>query len=78
LIPPWAHTEWDRFTGTTENTLTEAPSSASFIVAANPAKPPPTTITSNGDDAIPKYPGSVRYHRKSVFFDLLSIKCQER
>src|SRR5215470_9450452 len=42
LIPPWAHTECERFTGTTENRSTAMPPSAIFIAADNPARPPPT------------------------------------
>src|SRR3954465_12491440 len=45
LIPPCAQTECDRFTGTIENRSTLTPSSASLIVQASPARPPPTTIT---------------------------------
>src|SRR3954469_18223608 len=45
LIPPCAQTECDRFTGTIENRSTLTPSSASLIVQASPANPPPTTIT---------------------------------
>src|SRR5258707_12038651 len=42
-MPPWAQTECERFTGTTENRSTECPASAIFIAAASPARPPPTT-----------------------------------
>src|ERR671915_546432 len=45
LIPPCAQTECDRFTGTIENRSTVTPSSASLMVQASPASPPPTTIT---------------------------------
>ena len=45
LIPPWAQTEWERFTGWNEIRSTLVPSSAIFIVAASPASPPPMTIT---------------------------------
>src|ERR1700722_13138918 len=44
LMPPCAHTECDRFTGTIENRSTVAPISAILITAASPASPPPTTI----------------------------------
>src|SRR5262249_60484745 len=44
LIPPCAHTECDRFTGTMENRSTLPPASAILITAANPASPPPTTM----------------------------------
>src|SRR5271169_4241305 len=44
LIPPCAHTECDRFTGTMENRSTLAPISAILITAASPASPPPTTM----------------------------------
>src|SRR4029434_11110553 len=43
LIPPCAHTECERFTGTTEKRSTLWPASAIFIAAAQPASPPPTT-----------------------------------
>src|SRR5882757_7057891 len=45
LMPPCAQTECDRLTGTIEKRSTVTPSSASLIVAASPANPPPTTIT---------------------------------
>src|SRR5262245_66447753 len=45
LIPPCAQTEWLRFTGTIEKRSTLTPSSASLIVHASPASPPPTTMT---------------------------------
>src|SRR5690348_17083974 len=45
LIPPCAQTECDRFTGTIEKRSTLTPSSASLIVQARPANPPPTTMT---------------------------------
>src|SRR6266566_4071838 len=44
LMPPCAHTEWERFTGTIENRSTSPPISAILMTAARPAKPPPTTI----------------------------------
>src|SRR5512147_1287530 len=44
LMPPCAHTEWERFTGTKEMRLTSWPASASLIVAISPARPPPTTM----------------------------------
>ncbi len=44
LMPPWAQTEWERLTGTMENSLTGTFASAALIVAIRPAKPPPTTI----------------------------------
>ncbi len=44
LMPPCAQTEWERFTGTSENRSTPTPSSAALIVAIKPASPPPTTI----------------------------------
>src|ERR1700693_2251838 len=43
-MPPWAHTECDRFTGTIENKSTCAPISAILMTADNPASPPPITI----------------------------------
>src|SRR5579863_4503080 len=44
LMPPCAHTECDRFTGTMENRSTEPPASAILMTAASPASPPPTTM----------------------------------
>src|SRR6202020_2361855 len=44
LMPPWAHTECERFTGTIENRSTSPPISAILMTAAKPASPPPTTI----------------------------------
>src|SRR5215470_18359554 len=44
LIPPCAHTECDRFTGTMENRSTWPPISAILMTAASPARPPPTTM----------------------------------
>src|SRR5882672_557453 len=44
LIPPCAHTECERFTGTMENRSTSPPISAILMTAAKPARPPPTTI----------------------------------
>src|SRR6266850_226737 len=44
LIPPCAHTEWERFTGTMENRSTCPPFSAILMTAAKPARPPPTTM----------------------------------
>src|SRR5690606_40554599 len=44
LIPPCAHTEWDRLTGTIENKSTEEPASATLIAAIRPARPPPTIV----------------------------------
>src|SRR4029079_17356965 len=41
-MPPWAQTEWERFTGTTETRSTACPASAIRIAAARPARPPPT------------------------------------
>jgi hypothetical protein len=43
-MPPCAHTECDRFTGTIENKSTLPPASAILMTAANPASPPPTTM----------------------------------
>src|SRR5579862_7807604 len=51
LMPPCAHTEWERLTGTIENRSTWPPASAILITAASPARPPPTTMIL-GDDAI--------------------------
>src|SRR5215470_5697309 len=44
LIPPCAHTECERFTGTMENRSTCPPASAILMTAASPASPPPTTM----------------------------------
>src|SRR5271157_1436998 len=44
LIPPCAHTLWERLTGTIENRSTTPPASAILITAASPARPPPTTM----------------------------------
>src|SRR3979490_531492 len=44
LMPPWAHTECERFTGTIEKRSTLAPISAILMTAESPARPPPTTI----------------------------------
>src|ERR1051325_11473282 len=45
LMPPWAQTECDRFTGTTEKSITLPPFSATRIAAIRPASPPPTMMT---------------------------------
>src|SRR5258707_7852806 len=44
LMPPCAHTECERLTGTMENRSTLPPASAILITADRPARPPPTTI----------------------------------
>src|SRR5271165_4619388 len=44
LMPPCAHTEWERFTGTMENRSTSPPISAILMTAERPAKPPPITM----------------------------------
>src|ERR1700738_1941963 len=44
LMPPCAHTEWERFTGTIEKRSTFAPISAILMTAESPARPPPMTI----------------------------------
>src|SRR6185437_1206484 len=44
LMPPCAHTECERFTGTMENRSTFPPASAILITAESPASPPPTTM----------------------------------
>src|ERR1700746_498788 len=44
LIPPCAHTECERFTGTIENRSTLPPISTILMTAARPASPPPTTM----------------------------------
>src|SRR5215813_7191787 len=49
LIPPCAHTECDRFTGTIEKRSTLPPASAILMTAASPASPPPTTMILGAD-----------------------------
>ena len=44
LMPPCAHTECERFTGTIENRSTLPPISAILMTADKPASPPPTTM----------------------------------
>src|SRR5581483_6676885 len=44
FIPPCAHTECERLTGTMENRSTCPPISATLMTAAKPASPPPTTM----------------------------------
>src|ERR1700758_976849 len=44
LMPPCAHTECERFTGTIENRSHSPPISAILMTAASPANPPPTTM----------------------------------
>src|SRR5215831_8013175 len=44
LMPPCAHTECERRQGTNEKTSTSCPASASLMMAASPARPPPTTM----------------------------------
>src|ERR1051325_1669746 len=43
LMPPCAHTECERRHGTNEKTSTSWPDSASLMMVASPARPPPTT-----------------------------------
>src|SRR5580693_7995562 len=43
-MPPCAHTECERFTGTIEKRSTLAPISAILMTAESPARPPPITI----------------------------------
>ena len=45
LMPPWAQTLCERLTGVRLIRSTATPASASFIAAARPASPPPTTNT---------------------------------
>src|SRR5688572_24192894 len=45
LMPPWAHTLCERFTGTIEIRSTSTFISASFTAVESPASPPPTMIT---------------------------------
>ncbi len=45
LIPPWAQTEWERFTSNREKSSTAIPASAMRTVAHRPPKPPPMTMT---------------------------------
>src|SRR5580658_6360838 len=44
LMPPCAHTECERLTGTMEKRSTLPPASAILMTAASPASPPPTTM----------------------------------
>src|SRR5215470_5085232 len=44
LMPPWAQTECDRFTGTMERRSTLWPASQSLMTLIKPASPPPTTV----------------------------------
>src|SRR5271169_5806313 len=44
LMPPCAHTECERFTGTMEKRSTFAPISAILMTAESPARPPPMTM----------------------------------
>src|ERR1700730_5328221 len=44
LMPPWAQTECERFTGTMENKSTCPPISAILMTAESPASPPPITM----------------------------------
>src|SRR5208282_2631226 len=43
-MPPCAHTECERFTGTMEKRSTLAPDSAILMTAESPARPPPMTM----------------------------------
>ncbi len=45
LMPPCAHTECERFTGTSEKRSTGTPASQSLMTVISPASPPPTTTT---------------------------------
>src|SRR5437879_9556821 len=63
LMPPCAHTECERFTGTIENRSTFAPISAILMTAESPARPPPITIIFGAAAIVPL----------SVFCDLLVI-----
>ena len=64
-MPPWAQTLCERFTGTIENRSTVTPSSASLMVQARPARPPPTTITRFFDAAIVLFRGAVVHSASS-------------
>src|ERR1700758_3325188 len=61
LIPPCAHTECERLTGTIENRPTLPPISAILITAARPASPPPMTIIFGA--------AAISIHRPSVVLD---------
>src|SRR5581483_1030476 len=67
LMPPWAQTECDRFTGTMENRSTLPPISAILITAESPASPPPTTMIF-GFDAI-----SLRFNLPGLYPELQEI-----
>ena len=43
-MPPWAQTEWERFTSNREKRSTANPASAMRSVAQSPPSPPPTTM----------------------------------
>src|SRR5580700_185790 len=45
LMPPWAQTECERLTGTSEKRSTGTPASHSLMTVISPASPPPTTTT---------------------------------
>src|ERR1700733_5111371 len=45
LMPPCAHTECERFTGTSEMRSTGTLASQSLMTVISPASPPPTTMT---------------------------------
>ncbi len=64
LMPPCAHTECERFTGTMENRSTCPPISAILMTAERPARPPPITMIF-GLDAIFEAPLSVTLIRRA-------------
>src|SRR6202035_2049532 len=67
LMPPCAHTECERFTGTMEKRSTLAPISAILMTAESPARPPPMTIILGA--AISLYRLSVRSGCVAVIYD---------
>src|ERR1700730_18128107 len=56
-MPPCAHTECERFTGTIEKRSTFAPISPILMTAASPASPPPMTMI---------FGAAISLHRLSV------------
>src|ERR1700743_2583057 len=73
LMPPWAHTECDRFTGTMENKSTWPPASAILMVAARPASPPPITIILGFNAIFLDYPSCRYFYFWSGLFLVLII-----
>ena len=66
LMPPCAHTECERFTGTMENKSTWPPISAILMTAESPASPPPITIIFGCDAMSFGFPISAKYFRRVI------------